>query len=182
MDNLNLIKVSCFVVSIVGSHCCLSMFSLCFCPIFYVSTIWILKYLLWRAIIQRKQTLVQCKSTLSIWLYSKSLLVGWFLYGQILAESTDWNIAIIIQFTNCFVFFCHREVGFLRYFQLKQLPNFLLALPLLFLGMCSIIAYAKQNYHSLVSLGFQVSYVEKEAAAVFYFVQRRKLFNKTAVS
>lgn len=73
------------------------------------------------------------------------------------------------------------EVGFLRYFQLKQLPNFLLASPMLLLGMSSIIAYAKQNYHFLLSLGFQVSYVEKETAAVFYFVQRRKLLNETAV-
>lgn len=43
---------------------------------------------------------------------------------------------------NCFSFFYFRGVGFLRYFQVKQLPNFLLASPVLSLAFCSIVLYA----------------------------------------
>nr|XP_043631649.1 GPI mannosyltransferase 2 isoform X2 [Erigeron canadensis] len=48
-------------------------------------------------------------------------------------------------------------VGFLRYFQLKQLPNFLLASPILSIAVCSIIHYVKLQPKVFLSLGFQVS-------------------------
>ncbi|KAD5961702.1 hypothetical protein E3N88_13175 [Mikania micrantha] len=47
-------------------------------------------------------------------------------------------------------------VGFLRYFQLKQLPNFLLASPILSIALCSIIHYVKLWPKVFISLGFQV--------------------------
>ncbi|KAK9078565.1 hypothetical protein SSX86_002622 [Deinandra increscens subsp. villosa] len=47
-------------------------------------------------------------------------------------------------------------VGFLRYFQFKQLPNFLLASPILSIALCSIIHYVKLQPKVFFSLGFQV--------------------------
>ncbi|KAI3520437.1 hypothetical protein L1887_09859 [Cichorium endivia] len=48
-------------------------------------------------------------------------------------------------------------VGFLKYFQLKQLPNFLLASPILSIAVCSIIHYVKLQPEVFFSLGFQVA-------------------------
>lgn len=58
-------------------------------------------------------------------------------------------------------------VGFLRYFQLKQLPNFLLASPLLSLALCSIVHYAKSRPQIFFSLGFQTSIEERSCGVVF---------------
>ena len=40
------------------------------------------------------------------------------------------------------LFFFIRGVGYLRYFKVKRLPNFLLASPILSVAVCSIIWYA----------------------------------------
>lgn len=61
-----------------------------------------------------------------------------------------------------------RGVGFLRYFQLKQLPNFLLASPILSLALCSIVHYAKSEPEKLFSFGFHASTRDKNSAAVFF--------------
>lgn len=65
-------------------------------------------------------------------------------------------------------FFLYRGVGFLRYFQLKQLPNFLLASPILSLALCSIIHYMKLQPEFFFSLGFRASPEEKKSAAVLF--------------
>lgn len=49
------------------------------------------------------------------------------------------------------------DVGFLRYFQVKQLPNFLLASPMLTLAVCSIATYAKYRPRLFFSLGLCVT-------------------------
>ncbi|VFQ69908.1 unnamed protein product [Cuscuta campestris] len=46
-------------------------------------------------------------------------------------------------------------VGFLRYFQIKQIPNFVLASPVLSLALCSIIHYVKLEPKVFLSLGFR---------------------------
>lgn len=56
-------------------------------------------------------------------------------------------------------------VGFLKYFQVKQLPNFLLASPILSLALCTIIHYVKLWPEVFVSLGFRASSPNKERAA-----------------
>ncbi|XAR72360.1 hypothetical protein NMG60_11018972 [Bertholletia excelsa] len=57
------------------------------------------------------------------------------------------------------------RVGFLRYFQLKQLPNFFLASPILSLAICSIIHYIKLQPQILLSLGFQ-SLLDEDKSSV----------------
>ncbi|CAM8951644.1 unnamed protein product [Rhodiola kirilowii] len=52
-------------------------------------------------------------------------------------------------------------VGFLRYFQLKQLPNFLLASPILFLAICSVVHFVRLRPSLFISLGFKASNEEK---------------------
>ncbi|XP_057449100.1 uncharacterized protein LOC130740483 [Lotus japonicus] len=59
------------------------------------------------------------------------------------------------------------NVGFLRYFQLKQLPNFLLASPMLSLALCSIVHFAKSRPQIFFSLGFQTTINEKSCGVVF---------------
>lgn len=59
-------------------------------------------------------------------------------------------------------------VGFLRYFQLKQLPNFLLASPVLSLAFCAIYSYAKIESGNFFSLGFGAAMKEKNSAYVLF--------------
>ncbi|CAN6696748.1 unnamed protein product [Malus baccata var. baccata] len=59
-------------------------------------------------------------------------------------------------------------VGFLRYFQVKQLPNFLLASPILSLALCSIVHYAKSKPEKFFSLGFLAPPEDKDSAAVLF--------------
>lgn len=66
------------------------------------------------------------------------------------------------------VFSNDRGVGFLRYFQFKQLPNFLLASPILTLAICSIIHYVKSQPKVVYSLGFKASDEGKDSAPVFF--------------
>ncbi|GFP90646.1 GPI mannosyltransferase 2 [Phtheirospermum japonicum] len=55
-------------------------------------------------------------------------------------------------------------VGFLRYFQVKQLPNFLLASPILSLAICSIAYYVKLWSEVFLSLGLRFSSIEDESS------------------
>lgn len=64
--------------------------------------------------------------------------------------------------------FCYRGVGFLKYFQFKQLPNFLLASPVLSLAVCSIISYTKSRPELFLSLGFQATEKEKRSSTRLY--------------
>ncbi|KAK4380728.1 hypothetical protein RND71_002590 [Anisodus tanguticus] len=54
-------------------------------------------------------------------------------------------------------------VGFLKYFQVKQIPNFVLASPILSLALCTIIHYVKLWPEVFVSLGFRASSPNKES-------------------
>ncbi|XP_021728844.1 GPI mannosyltransferase 2-like isoform X2 [Chenopodium quinoa] len=57
-------------------------------------------------------------------------------------------------------------VGFLQYFQFKQLPNFLLASPVLSLAFCSIISYLKADPENFFSLGFGTASKKNNAASL----------------
>ncbi|CAA6659346.1 unnamed protein product [Spirodela intermedia] len=57
------------------------------------------------------------------------------------------------------------DVGFLRYFQVKQLPNFLLASPMLLLATCSIMEYVRLRPEAVLSLGLRAPAKERKIAA-----------------
>ncbi|KAM5146634.1 GPI mannosyltransferase 2 isoform 2-T2 [Mantella aurantiaca] len=57
-------------------------------------------------------------------------------------------------------------VGFLRYFQLQQLPNFLLAAPVIFLGICATLRYVSSNLELCSALGLWD--VRKKSGNGFY--------------
>lgn len=58
------------------------------------------------------------------------------------------------------------DVGLLRYFQLRQLPNFLLAAPVVFLGICAIFKYVSSNMELCSTLG--LCDVQKKGSYGFY--------------
>ncbi|KAM7469443.1 hypothetical protein LguiA_007626 [Lonicera macranthoides] len=89
--------------------------------------------------------------------------------GRSVEETRPWCKARIPLLYN-FIQSHYWGVGFLRYFQLKQLPNFLLAFPILSLAVCSIIYYAKLRREVFLSLGFRASPVDKKSAAVLFSV------------
>lgn len=62
-------------------------------------------------------------------------------------------------------------VGLLKYFKLKQLPNFLLAVPILSLALSTIIYYAKQRFVVFVTLGFQASPLDKSSSPLLLYVE-----------
>ncbi|KAL3698442.1 hypothetical protein R1sor_012518 [Riccia sorocarpa] len=92
--------------------------------------------------------------------------VGFQFYGwlqmcyiprvKLISPARPWCSASV-PYLYGFVQSHYWNVGFLRYFQLKQLPNFLLASPMLVLSICSIIAYGRQQPRLLFSLGLVVA-------------------------
>uniref|UniRef100_A0A7N2KLP2 GPI mannosyltransferase 2 n=1 Tax=Quercus lobata TaxID=97700 RepID=A0A7N2KLP2_QUELO len=91
--------------------------------------------------------------------------------GRDLHEMRPWCKARVPLLYN-FIQSHYWGVGFLRYFQLKQLPNFLLASPILSLAVCSIIYYAKSRPEgAFCSLGFQASIEEKNSSALFFSLE-----------
>lgn len=87
--------------------------------------------------------------------------------GRVLDEMRPWCKARVPLLYN-YIQSHYWGVGFLRYFQLKQLPNFLLASPILSLALCSIIYYAKSRPEVFFSLGFRTSIEEKKSSAVLF--------------
>ncbi|EOY32359.1 Transferases, transferring hexosyl groups isoform 1 [Theobroma cacao] len=73
-------------------------------------------------------------------------------------------------------------MGFLRYFQLKQLPNFLLASPILSLAVCSIIYYVKSRPEIVLSLGFRASVEEKSSMAAIFSLKKSHRSNGPQIS
>ncbi|CAN8294128.1 unnamed protein product [Cochlearia groenlandica] len=88
-------------------------------------------------------------------------------HGHKLDELRPWCKARVPLLYN-FIQSHYWGVGFLRYFQLKQLPNFLLASPILSLAVCSIVKYMKSRPELFLSLGFQATEKEKRSAARLY--------------
>eukprot|EP01018_Ginkgo_biloba_P031801 Gb_15854 [translate_table: standard] len=143
------------------------------------------------AFFQQNQILLSLQVLIIACLQSVCVFVPFFLFqlygflniclgGSSSEGSRPWCRANV-PYLYGFIQSHYWEVGFLRYFQLKQLPNFLLASPMLLLGTCSIIGYAKHHCRLLFSLGLQASHTEKETAAVFYFLEKERILNKAAL-
>ncbi|KAF5735719.1 GPI mannosyltransferase 2 isoform X1 [Tripterygium wilfordii] len=87
-------------------------------------------------------------------------------WGRPLNEMRPW-CKVSVPLLCSYIQSHYWGVGFLRYFQLKQLPNFVLASPILILTLCSIVCYVKLRHEIVFSLGFQASDEEKESMALF---------------
>ncbi|KAG6404062.1 hypothetical protein SASPL_136299 [Salvia splendens] len=81
--------------------------------------------------------------------------------GRSVAEMRPWCKARLPLLYN-YIQSRYWGVGFLRYFQVKQLPNFLLASPILSLALCSIVYYVKLWPEVFLSLGLRVSQKESK--------------------
>ncbi|XP_057805055.1 uncharacterized protein LOC131020334 [Salvia miltiorrhiza] len=81
--------------------------------------------------------------------------------GRSVAEMRPWCKARLPLLYN-YIQSHYWGVGFLRYFQVKQLPNFLLASPILSLALCSIVYYVKLWPEVFLSLGLRVSLKESK--------------------
>ncbi|KAK2976993.1 hypothetical protein RJ640_019213 [Escallonia rubra] len=105
----------------------------------------------------------------SIWafIYTESLFALLSIGGVYHLMLGANNIAIVfLALSGSASILSGRGVGFLRYFELKQLPNFLLAFPILSLALCSIINYVKLQPDVFFSLGFRASALDQSVAAV----------------
>ncbi|KAJ4896837.1 hypothetical protein Rs2_23631 [Raphanus sativus] len=88
-------------------------------------------------------------------------------HGHTLDELRPWCKARVPLLYN-FIQSHYWGVGFLRYFRFKQLPNFLLASPILSLAVCSVVSYMKTRPELFISLGFQATEKEKRSSAKLY--------------
>ncbi|KAJ7005267.1 GPI mannosyltransferase 2 [Populus alba x Populus x berolinensis] len=85
-------------------------------------------------------------------------------HGHSLDETRPWCEAKI-PLLYSYIQSHYWGVGFLRYFQLKQLPNFLVASPILSLAVCSVLHYVRSQPEIFFSLGFRASNGEKRPTA-----------------
>ncbi|KAL0355459.1 UNVERIFIED_CONTAM: GPI mannosyltransferase 2, partial [Sesamum radiatum] len=81
--------------------------------------------------------------------------------GRSAAEMRPWCKARLPLLYN-YIQSHYWGVGFLRYFRVKQLPNFLLASPILSVAFCSIVYYVKLWPEVFLSLGLGASSLQKE--------------------
>ncbi|KAK6937026.1 GPI mannosyltransferase 2 [Dillenia turbinata] len=109
-----------------------------------------------------------------IWILSAGLLRSLFIFAPFIAfQAYGYYNMCLGRASNEMRPWCKYKipslgVGFLRYFQLKQLPNFLLASPILSLALCSIVHYMKLRPTIFFSLGFRASNEEKHSAYVLF--------------
>ncbi|PIA49691.1 hypothetical protein AQUCO_01300449v1 [Aquilegia coerulea] len=102
-------------------------------------------------------------------------------HGRLLDEMSPWckgRLPVLYDYLQSHYW----GVGFLRYFQFKQLPNFLLASPILSLALLSIIHYAKLRPEVVFSLGFRAAWEEKKDAAVLYLLHTTRESNSLQFS
>ena len=65
---------------------------------------------------------------------------------------SDW-CSYTLPFAYSYVQFHHWGVGFLRYYELKQFPNFVLAAPMVAICVCATLHYASENKMHFLCLG-----------------------------
>ena len=82
---------------------------------------------------------------------------GYFTYCTLVertAVQSPW-CSKMFPFPYSYIQDHYWDVGFLRYFELKQIPNFLLAAPIVILSLCSLFSYCvnEQNLPTVKTLG-----------------------------
>ena len=86
-------------------------------------------------------------------------LYGYSLYCTPLArDMTNQKLAWCdgwLPFPYSYIQDTYWHVGFLRYFELKQIPNFLLAAPVIVLSSCAVLTYCynQKNFETVKTLG-----------------------------
>ena len=80
------------------------------------------------------------------------------MYGEmqnyhIIGEATPSWCANTLPLSYSYIQQYHWGVGFLQYYEMKQIPNFLLALPVTILSVSSVICYYRKNKDTFLTLG-----------------------------
>ncbi|CAI2166525.1 12123_t:CDS:2 [Funneliformis geosporum] len=79
---------------------------------------------------------------------------GYYHYCILYLPQRPWcngTIPLLYSFVQSFYWNC----GFLNYYEVKQIPNFLLASPMIFLSFYGIYSYSKFDFKRILTLGLQ---------------------------
>lgn len=74
---------------------------------------------------------------------------GYKVYGDPPSEWCYWKIPVSYSYVQSHYW----NVGFLQYYEIKQIPNFLLALPLFVIIVSAITKYCQKNFKLICNLG-----------------------------
>ncbi|RIA90519.1 Glycosyltransferase Family 76 protein, partial [Glomus cerebriforme] len=92
---------------------------------------------------------------------------GYYQYCILNIPQRSWcnnKIPILYLFVQKFYWNC----GFLTYYEIKQIPNFLLASPMILLSFYGIYDYSKIDFKRIFTLGLQQQQQRSEITSLYY--------------